>query len=196
MKTLRSTLAILILMLILSMATFAQDTPEPAPTVEAPAEATVIVEVPVEVPVPVEDVTVDSNIVVLISMISSIFAVTVIAGVSVFRSGGTAQAAIKAGAEKGVRSLISSEGLSGTVENRLLAIPQAQRNWLMELVNLASPITDTSTISKDAAQWIKNVLDGNALTGAIPFTASSTSESFIQAAVTPTPNKSDSAPVG
>lgn len=55
MKTLRSTLAILILMLSLNMTIFAQDeTAEPKPT-EAPAEATVVVEAPAAEPVEVAE---------------------------------------------------------------------------------------------------------------------------------------------
>lgn len=180
----RNTLIVLfacILMWLGTITIVAQDeTEEPIPTVEATAEVTVE-PVPVVEPAPVEDGTVDSNIVVLISTISSIVAVTVIAGVSVFRSGGTAQAAIKASAEKGVRTLIGNEGLTSTIETRLLSIPQAQRNWLIELVNLASPLTDTSTISKDAAQWIVNVVDGNPATGAIVAQGSRATQETIQA---------------
>jgi regulator of protease activity HflC (stomatin/prohibitin superfamily) len=153
MNTLKSKLAILVLLLSIAFPVFAQDATE-VPTVEVAVEAE-------------PDVTVDSSIMILLTTGFSILAVTIVSGIAVFRSGGTAQEAIKAGAEKGVRSLIGNEGLSSTVENRLLAIPQAQRNWLMELVNLASPLTDTSTISTDAAQWIVNVLDGNLETGAI-----------------------------
>lgn len=192
MKALHSTLAILILMLSLNMATFAQDeTGEPKSTAEATAEVTVE-PVPVVEPAPTETVVIiDSSIVNLIQSIVSILSVVGVSVWTVTRMGGTTKEAIKAGTTTGVRGVISDTGLSTTIEERLNAIPQQYRNFLMQFVNLASPITDTATITRDAAQWIKNVLDGNAETGAVPFTASSASENFLQAAVTRTPNKPD-----
>jgi hypothetical protein len=113
----------------------------------------------------------DTNSMMLITALISILAVSIIAGVAVLSSGGTAKEAVRSGATKGIRGIIGNEQLSATVEARLNAIPQDKREYLLQLIDLATPITDTSQISKDAHQWIRNVLDGNTETGAITFTA-------------------------
>lgn len=102
---------------------------------------------------------IDPNLLLLLSIIAP----TLIAVVAVWRSSGNVNQAITAG----INRSISNPQLATTIETRLSAIPQDKRQFLIDLVDLASPITDTSSISKDAAQWIKNMLDGNAATGAI-----------------------------
>ena len=117
MKTLRMIWIIIIVLVLSINITIAQ---EATPTVETPVEVTD--------EVPVDTVTLDSDIVVLITSVVSIVAVVFMAGLTIIKSGGTAQEAIKAGAEKGVRTLIANEGVSGTIETRLLSIPQKQRD--------------------------------------------------------------------
>lgn len=191
MKHVNRKLAILILILGLSFPVFAQD--------ETPTSETLVTETPVTEPTPADDTPiladVDNDIVMLISSLVSIVAVVGMAMFTVSRMGGTTKEALLAGVERGTRTLISDEGLSTTVEQRLNAIPQQYRNFLMELVNLASPITETSIISKDASKWLHNVLDGNLETGAVPFTANSTSEGFFTRANTETPHKSENSNV-
>jgi hypothetical protein len=169
MKALRTIFIIIGLVLSINI-TFAQDeTPEVVSTV-----TTVIEETPTA-----EDTgafAIDESIMMLLSTLFSVLGVTVIAGISVYRNGGNVKDALRASAESGLRGILTNEGLSGTIETRLLSIPQKQRDWLIELVNLTSPLTDTSTISTDAATWVRNVLDGNLETGAI--VAQSTRDTF------------------
>lgn len=109
----------------------------------------------------------DPNTIVLITTLISILAVSTIAGVAVIKSGGTAKEAIRSGTDKAIRGIIGNEDLSTTVERNLSAIPQDKRNAVIEFIEMATPLTDKSTISKDAAQWIQNMLDGKVETGAV-----------------------------
>lgn len=102
---------------------------------------------------------IDPNLVSIIS----ILAMALVSGIAVWRKRGD----IQAGATQSIRDIIGNEALSTSVEARLSAIPVNNRNAIIEFVEMASPLTDTTTISKDAAQWIQNMLDGNVATGAI-----------------------------
>jgi hypothetical protein len=166
MKTLGRASALFILLFSIHL-TFAQDTAEPIPTAEVPIVATEVPILAVETPATNESFAISSSVMTLIMFVIGMGGMVTVSVMSVHNSGGTAKEALKAGAVSGIRGLISNPDLSGTIETRLLAIPEAQRKWVIELVNLASPITSTSTISADAAQWIKNVMDGNPDTGAV-----------------------------
>jgi hypothetical protein len=97
----------------------------------------------------------------------SILAMALVSGIVAWRKGGD----IQAGATKSTYGIIGNETLSTTVETRLSAIPQDKRDFVLQFIDMVTPITDTNVVSKDAAQWMKNMLDGNPQTGAITFTA-------------------------
>jgi hypothetical protein len=103
----------------------------------------------------------------LILAIVGIATVGIMAIVQVIRNSGDIREAIRTGAEVGARNVISNPIVTARIEERLNHLPAPLREGISRIVDVYDPNHTENTLDNDTKQWIKNVLDNDASTGAI-----------------------------
>lgn len=167
---------LLLIFFALAFPVMAQDEPivDEPPVEETPVvEPTVIVveETPVvESPVVVVEETANTTAIVIGAFVTIGIMALGVLWTSV-QSGKTLVESVKTTAESGTRSVISSEPIAAWGEERLSHIPKPLREAIMSINDAFSPFTSrtTSDLDNKTQEWVRNMLDGNAETGAVGF---------------------------